>query len=100
MSTPEQPTLDQLEQQGPIAGPTVMTRANREGLRKAVAKAKSWFKPGVSAETAIKAAVVVYLNEWAKTYGQGVQASHLTSTERTILSIRQDTVQQILRELA
>jgi hypothetical protein len=83
----------------PVAGPTEMTRAHRNGLRRAVARAKAWFKPGQQAEACLKVALLTYLAEWEKVYGEGTMILGLTTTERTILTIRRDTVQQMLREI-
>jgi hypothetical protein len=94
----EIPALEDLEP-GPVAGPTHMTRAHRNGLRKATARCKAWFKPGVNCETALKAALLTYLTEWDAVYGQGSIVLGLNQTERTIMVIRKDTIQQIVREL-
>lgn len=91
--------LEELER-GPVAGPTVMRRAHLNGLRKAVARGKAWFRVDQPAEPALKALLLTYLGEWEHVYGEGVEVLGMTNTERTIMVIRRDTVQQMLRELA
>jgi hypothetical protein len=83
----------------PPAGPTPMRRAHADGMRKTVARVKAWLKPGQDPDAAVKAALLSYLGEWNKMYGVGAGQTRLTSTERTILTIRQDTIQQLLTEL-
>jgi hypothetical protein len=90
--------LEDLEP-GPVAGPSAMTRAHRNGLRKAVARCTAWFKPEIDCETALRTALLTYLKAWSEIYGEGTAVLSLTQTERTIMVIRQDTVRQILAEL-
>lgn len=82
----------------PVAGTTHMRRAHLNGLRRSVARCKAWFKPEVNCETALKAAFLTYLKEWEAVYGEGSIVLGLNQTERTIMVIRQDTIQQIMRE--
>jgi hypothetical protein len=95
----EIPDISTLDHE-PVGGPTQMTRAHQNGMRKVLARAKSWFKPEHQAEPCLKVALLTYLGEWERVYDQGTRILGLTQTERTIMAIRQDTVQQILRELA
>jgi hypothetical protein len=98
VSAPELPRLEDLES-GPVAGPTVMTRAHRNGLRKMLGRAKPWFTKDVHPEPALKALLLTYLKEWEAVYGEGSMVLGLNQSERTIMVIRQDTVQQIIREI-
>jgi hypothetical protein len=93
------PRLEDLPQ-GPVAGPTAMTRAHLNGMRKTVSRIKAWLKPEQSPQAATKALLLTYLGEWEKVYGEGVDVLGLSQTERTIMVIRRDTVQQMLNELA
>lgn len=94
------PRLEDLEP-GPVAGPTAMTRAHRNGLRKMLGRARPWFTPvhQKDAETCLKVALLTYLKEWEAVYGEGTRVLGLSQTERTIMVIRQDTVQQIIKEI-
>lgn len=83
----------------PPAGPTVMSRAHANGLRKAVAMIKNRFKDPEKAEMSLRLAAITYLQDWEATYKQGVSESPST-VDRTILDIRRDTVRQILTELS
>lgn len=100
MSVPEQPRLEDLEP-GPVAGPTHMARAHRNGLRKALGRVKPWFTPvhQKDAETCLKVLLLTYLKEWDAVYGEGSIVLGLNQTERTIMVIRKDTIQQILKEI-
>lgn len=84
----------------PVAGTTHMRRAHLDGVRKALARAKPWFKPGQSPSAALTTILLTYLREWDEMYGEGSTVLGLSQTDRTILVIRRDTVQQMMRELA
>lgn len=97
MSSPAE-NLEDLEP-GPVAGPTAMRKAHQNGMRKTLARVKPWLKPEQSPEGAIKVALLTYLKEWDKIYGEGTGVLALTQVERTVMVIRQDTVKQILHEI-
>jgi hypothetical protein len=92
-------TLESLSTEPP-AGPTVMQRTHEHAMRRVVKLTKNWFKRPDQAEERMKAALVLYLREWVATYRQGVAETHISAVDRTILSIRQDTVVQIMSEIA
>lgn len=82
----------------PPAGPTVMSQAHADGMRKAVALLKNRLVEPERAEESVTAAVLVYLTEWAETYARGSQEA-VDMTTRTIIQIRSDTMHQISLEL-
>jgi hypothetical protein len=100
VSAPDLPRLEDLEP-GPVAGPTVMTRAHRNGLRKMLGRARPWFSSAHQrdAETCLKVALLTYLKEWEAVYSEGTMVLGMSQTERTIMVIRQDTVRQIIKEI-
>lgn len=83
----------------PPAGPTVMSRAHADAMRKGVARLKSHLKDSSEAKDLLRVLVLTYLQEWSEMYQTGTRELGLNSTERTILVIRQDTVQQMVHEL-
>jgi len=98
-SRAELPNLSELSHE-PVDGPTPLKKAHANGLRKTVARVKSWLKPGQDPETAVKVALLTYLGEWKVTFNEGSRISQLTSTERTIFMIREDTVDKIITEIS
>jgi hypothetical protein len=92
------PDISSLPQEPP-AGPTVMQATHANAMRKAVATVKSHLKDPAEAEDFLRALVLSYLEEWAQTYYRGSREA-ANATERTILQIRMDTVQQMTTELA
>lgn len=83
----------------PPAGPTVMQQTHANAMRKGVALVKAHLKKPAEAEDFLRVAVLGYLEEWAQTYYRGSREAANT-TDRTILQIRMDTVQQMTAELA
>lgn len=98
MASSEQPALEALNPEPP-GGPTAMQQAHVNGMRKTLARMKNQLKDPEHAEESIKAGLLTYLGEWEEMYGDGVRSSGLTTTERTILVIRRDTIHQAIKEL-
>jgi hypothetical protein len=82
----------------PPAGPTVMRQTHQHALGKVGKLLKPHLKDGQDAEDVLRAAVLAYLEEWAQLYYRGSREA-VVATERVILQIRQDTVQQMTVEL-
>lgn len=94
----ELPRLEDLSTEPP-AGPNELDRAHDNGLRKATALLKNRLVEPERAEETATALVLAYLLEWAEMYA--VEASDAGNmTERTIIRIRQDTMEQIARKMA
>ena len=91
------PRLEELSTEPP-AGPTVMSRTHADAMRKGVARLKSHLKDPEEAEAFLRVLVLGYLGEWSAMYALGSREAG-SATERTILMIRQDTVQQMVAEL-
>jgi hypothetical protein len=83
----------------PPAGPTVMRNAHDDAMRKGVARLKSHLKDPGEAKDLLRVLMLTYLQEWSSMYAEGTRQLGLNSTERTILVIRQDTIQQLVSEL-
>jgi hypothetical protein len=85
----------------PLAGPTKMSQAHANGLRKATAILKPWLGAAHKqlAAQAVRRVLRAYLEEWDKVYSEGVGHMGLTVTERSVLYVRADTVSQMLKEL-
>lgn len=92
------PDITSLPKEPPV-GPTVMEKTHANAMRKGVALVKAHLKHPDEAEDFLRVAVLGYLEEWAQTYYRGSREAANT-TERTILSIRMDTIQQMTAELA
>jgi len=89
----ELPDLSSLSTEPP-AGPNELDRAHANGMRKASSLLKNRLTDPERVEETVTAVVTAYLLEWAEMYG--VEASDAGNmTERTIIRIRQDTMQQI-----
>ena len=91
------PALESLSTEPP-AGPTIMRQAHEQALKKVGKLLKPYLKDGENGQDALRAAVLAYLEEWAQMYYRGSREAG-TATERVILQIRQDTVQQMTHEL-
>lgn len=89
--------LDSLSTEPP-AGPTVMQRANADGMRQAVALLKNRLVEPERVEESVKAAVLTYLTAWAEMYARGSREA-ADMTTRTIIQIRSDTLHQIALEI-
>jgi hypothetical protein len=83
----------------PPAGLSEMAKAHADGLRKAVDRLKAHLNDRQEAPDVLRVAVLTYLNAWAERYAEGTRVLGLGNVERTILVIRQDTVQQMVAEL-
>lgn len=93
----QQPALESLPHEPP-SGPSVMAKAHADGLRKASAKLKPYLANRDDAEAALRVAVLMYLAEWGMMYAVGAREAAMP-TDRVIIQIRQDTVQQMVAEL-
>lgn len=92
------PDISSLSTEEP-AGPTIMAKTHENAMRKTNALMKPHLNDRKEAKDAVTATVLSYLEAWAQTYYQGSQEA-VASTERVILQIRQDTIQQLVTELA
>lgn len=91
------PALESLSTEPP-AGPTVMQQTHENAMRRTVAMIKPWLNDRKGAEDAVRVVLLAYLEEWAQTYYRGSREA-VAATDRVILQIRQDTVQQMVGEL-
>lgn len=82
----------------PPAGPTIMRTTHDNAMRKTAARLKAHLAKPEEAGDLLRVAVLSYLGEFAAMYAVGAREAALP-TERVILQIRQDTVQQMVAEL-
>ena len=97
LSPDEQPALEGLSTEPP-AGQTIMSQTHANALERTAKLLKPHLKDEADAKDVLRAAVLAYLEPWAQMYYQGSREA-AGATERVVLQIRQDTVQQMTAEL-